>query len=301
MVPYKRAAVDKSGMPVYQPGTTYQQLMQLQQPFVPVSCEYPAPAPPTATSPRPPVQPSVTSPSTPPAPSPSPDPATVAKEVAQSNYAAKLAVQIPSAATVSPLTALTYTGVALNKQPLPSARPTTVSAVSSSTPIITPTIAPTMTPAPTHPSLLYRQPSSIHPNYQPILRAQLQSQQLQLQNQIQAQQLQNHLASQIQSLQGQLPAQLQNQINSQLNGQLSSQITSSMQSQLGTPMAGQLSGQLSGQLPLQWTPQSGLSVLPQHLMPNFYHQPMLYPLPSAPIPTSTPSVILNPYKKMKTT
>ncbi|XP_077292196.1 splicing regulator muscleblind isoform X4 [Arctopsyche grandis] len=38
MVPFKRAAADKSGMPVYQPATTYQQLMQLQQPFVPVSC-----------------------------------------------------------------------------------------------------------------------------------------------------------------------------------------------------------------------------------------------------------------------
>jgi len=37
-VPYKRPAADKSGIPVYQPGaTTYQQLMQLQQPFVPVS------------------------------------------------------------------------------------------------------------------------------------------------------------------------------------------------------------------------------------------------------------------------
>nr|CAI5860393.1 unnamed protein product [Callosobruchus analis] len=43
MVPYKRPAADKSGMPVYQPNaTTYQQLMQLQQPFVPVSCEYPS-------------------------------------------------------------------------------------------------------------------------------------------------------------------------------------------------------------------------------------------------------------------
>ncbi|XP_037914187.1 uncharacterized protein LOC119653550 isoform X14 [Hermetia illucens] len=38
MVPYKRPAAEKSGIPVYQPGaTTYQQLMQLQQPFVPVS------------------------------------------------------------------------------------------------------------------------------------------------------------------------------------------------------------------------------------------------------------------------
>ncbi|XP_055705958.1 uncharacterized protein LOC129803427 isoform X8 [Phlebotomus papatasi] len=50
MVPYKRPAADKSGIPVYQPGaTTYQQLMQLQQPFVPVSCEYPSPSP-AATS-----------------------------------------------------------------------------------------------------------------------------------------------------------------------------------------------------------------------------------------------------------
>ncbi|XP_071053236.1 muscleblind-like protein 1 [Onthophagus taurus] len=44
MMPYKRPAGDKSGVPVYQPNaTTYQQLMQLQhQPFVPVSCEYTA-------------------------------------------------------------------------------------------------------------------------------------------------------------------------------------------------------------------------------------------------------------------
>ncbi|KAL5289164.1 MBNL2.2 family protein [Megaselia abdita] len=44
MVPFKRPATDKSGIPVYPPGaataTTYQQLMQLQHPFVPVSCEY---------------------------------------------------------------------------------------------------------------------------------------------------------------------------------------------------------------------------------------------------------------------
>ncbi|XP_046676442.1 muscleblind-like protein isoform X2 [Homalodisca vitripennis] len=45
MVPYKRAAGDKSGVPVYQPSATaYQQLLQ---PFVPVSCEYRAPPPPT--------------------------------------------------------------------------------------------------------------------------------------------------------------------------------------------------------------------------------------------------------------
>lgn len=43
MMPYKRAAGDKSGVPVYQPSATaYQQLLQ---PFVPVSCEYRAPAP----------------------------------------------------------------------------------------------------------------------------------------------------------------------------------------------------------------------------------------------------------------
>ncbi|CAO1426429.1 unnamed protein product [Diamesa serratosioi] len=41
MVPYKRPAADKSGIPVYQPSaTTYQQLMQMQQPFVPVSYIY---------------------------------------------------------------------------------------------------------------------------------------------------------------------------------------------------------------------------------------------------------------------
>lgn len=44
MVPYKRAAGEKSGVPVYQPSATaYQQLLQ---PFVPVSCEYRAPPPP---------------------------------------------------------------------------------------------------------------------------------------------------------------------------------------------------------------------------------------------------------------
>jgi muscleblind protein len=42
MVAYKRPAGDKSGVPVYQPANTssaaaYQHLMQLQQPFVPVS------------------------------------------------------------------------------------------------------------------------------------------------------------------------------------------------------------------------------------------------------------------------
>ncbi|CRK87958.1 CLUMA_CG001744, isoform A [Clunio marinus] len=43
MVPYKRPAGDKSSIPIYQPNTTnYQQIMHMQQPFVPVSCEYPA-------------------------------------------------------------------------------------------------------------------------------------------------------------------------------------------------------------------------------------------------------------------
>ncbi|BES89693.1 muscleblind-like splicing regulator [Nesidiocoris tenuis] len=43
MVPYKRAAGDKSGVPMYQPASaTYQQL--LHQPFVPVSCEYRTPS-----------------------------------------------------------------------------------------------------------------------------------------------------------------------------------------------------------------------------------------------------------------
>lgn len=100
---------------MYQPATTYQQLMQLQQPFVPVSCEYPAPpssaAPSSATAasgsggvsaplpshqppPQPPQPPA--SPVSPPPPpalleSTQPDPAQVAKEVAQKNYVAALA------------------------------------------------------------------------------------------------------------------------------------------------------------------------------------------------------------------
>lgn len=42
MVPYKRPAGDKSTIPVYQANATnYQQIMHMQQPFVPVSCEYP--------------------------------------------------------------------------------------------------------------------------------------------------------------------------------------------------------------------------------------------------------------------
>lgn len=111
VVPYKRPAADKAGVPVYQPATTYQQLMQLQQPFVPVSCEYPAPAssaPPAAVTavsgassappaPAPPVPPAPQAPAqaaSPPAPSaePAPDPAAVAKEVAHKNYAAALAL-----------------------------------------------------------------------------------------------------------------------------------------------------------------------------------------------------------------
>ncbi|KAF5271398.1 hypothetical protein FQA39_LY08196 [Lamprigera yunnana] len=148
MVPYKRPAADKSGVPVYQPNaTTYQQLMQLQQPFVPVSCEYtvsPSPAPITSSA-----SPAATDiqqvPSAsqvsqtkeddliPPAstsvnlPPPIPDPATLAKEVAQQNYAkaVKLAAasQTLAANSLSHLNPLSYTGVALNKQAvgLPSA------------------------------------------------------------------------------------------------------------------------------------------------------------------------------------
>ncbi|KAB0797280.1 hypothetical protein PPYR_08274 [Photinus pyralis] len=141
MVPYKRPAADKSGVPVYQPNaTTYQQLMQLQQPFVPVSCEYsasPTPAPTSSASPAaadiqqvpptsqvsqvkeedliPPVSTPVTLP-----PPPIPDPAALAKEVAQQNYAkaVKLAAasQSLAASSLSHLNPLNYTGVALNKQ-----------------------------------------------------------------------------------------------------------------------------------------------------------------------------------------
>lgn len=70
MMPYKRPAADKSGMPVYQPSaTTYQQLMQLQQqPFVPVSCEYSSPPPPVPAS------------SSPAAAAPAPPPAAAAPE-----------------------------------------------------------------------------------------------------------------------------------------------------------------------------------------------------------------------------
>lgn len=146
MMPYKRPAADKSGVPVYQPNaTTYQQLMQLQQPFVPVSCEYsvsPSPAPATSDASSvatdtqqvssasqvsqvkdddiiPPASTSVTL-------QPPPtihDPATLAKEVAQQNYAkaVKLATANQNMSTnpLAHLNALNYTGVALNKQTVP--------------------------------------------------------------------------------------------------------------------------------------------------------------------------------------
>ncbi|XP_039280145.1 homeobox protein B-H1 isoform X16 [Nilaparvata lugens] len=54
MVPYKRAAGDKAGVPVYQPasGAAAAAYQQLLQPFVPVSCEYRPhhPPPPPLTS-----------------------------------------------------------------------------------------------------------------------------------------------------------------------------------------------------------------------------------------------------------
>uniref|UniRef100_A0AAR5PGK8 C3H1-type domain-containing protein n=1 Tax=Dendroctonus ponderosae TaxID=77166 RepID=A0AAR5PGK8_DENPD len=182
MVPYKRPAADKSGVPVYQPNaTTYQQLMQLQQPFVPVSCEYPtSPAPPPSSTASPSIPeaaaaahpaggaslPAVSMAMTyqlqQPAQQPQPpplqpnqfkkeadpqislpasvtttaslnslpaqsvtvfhDPAALAKEVAQQNYAkaVKLAAMNQSLANsqMSHLNPLNYTGVALNKQAL---------------------------------------------------------------------------------------------------------------------------------------------------------------------------------------
>lgn len=236
MVPYKRPAGDKSGVPVYQPtgATTYQQLMQLQQPFVPVSCEYtgtpplpaqssnhqsvqntiqtqgaavnadtnghgllldpnnPPPPPPAATSgdkntaanhdtDNTQTSPELNHANSPqinqlalPAPSMSPmtsmsgltsvhnvvsmnpmgsvasmanytmanmaninvlsslgmapslslDPAALAKEVAQKNYAKALKLsQASQSYAINPLTALNYTGVALNKQALSVANP----------------------------------------------------------------------------------------------------------------------------------------------------------------------------------
>ncbi|KAK9708108.1 hypothetical protein QE152_g27429 [Popillia japonica] len=165
MMPYKRPAAEKSGVPVYQPNaTTYQQLMQLQhQPFVPVSCEYtasPAPAPTSAAScaspPSVAVEPQTVTavPSQlpplptkeetvlPPPASSTPvagtsvsltqtitDPAALAKEVAQQNYAkaVKLAAANQSFAAanqLSHLNPLNYTGVALNKQALTMPPPT---------------------------------------------------------------------------------------------------------------------------------------------------------------------------------
>jgi muscleblind protein len=49
MVPYKqRQGGDKqttTAIQVYQPNNNYQQVMHVQQPFVPVSCEYAVPPP----------------------------------------------------------------------------------------------------------------------------------------------------------------------------------------------------------------------------------------------------------------
>lgn len=139
MMPYKRPAADKSGMPVYQPNTTtYQQLMQLQQPFVPVSCEYSST--PTATVTSASLSPNGSSganssadmskaeevdkvPSNSVITTPTPDPATSAKEVAQQNYAK--AVKI-AASGINPVMALNYTGVALNKQAMSVVTPSQV-------------------------------------------------------------------------------------------------------------------------------------------------------------------------------
>ncbi|XP_059608483.1 proline-rich protein 36 isoform X5 [Phlebotomus argentipes] len=183
MVPYKRPAADKSGIPVYQPGaTTYQQLMQLQQPFVPVSsnpiaivnsntnsshfnpttnssnsvdvncnstssvsCSSSSSQNSVAsveitavtsasevavneTETRPvstqsivaipqtitatPVPYAIPANAAPPL---YPDPAAIAKEVAQKNYANALKMAAASHALKPPLAALNYTGVALNK------------------------------------------------------------------------------------------------------------------------------------------------------------------------------------------
>ncbi|XP_060518239.1 atrophin-1 isoform X3 [Cylas formicarius] len=183
MVPYKRPAADKSGVPVYQPNaTTYQQLVQLQQPFVPVSCEYstsPAP-PPTSSSASPSateqaaaaaaaaaaLHPAMSSSLSNPQQQqqqqqqqlskenePQPlqipasitttasltslpaqqlaamtDPAAIAKEVAQQNYAkaVKLAAvnQSLAASQLNALNPLNYTGVSLNKQTINVPPPT---------------------------------------------------------------------------------------------------------------------------------------------------------------------------------
>lgn len=148
MMPYKRPAADKSGMPVYQPGaTTYQQLMQLQQPFVPVSCEYIPSHHATPVNTGPTIEELPSTPSHTPTPSqtrteeseerppalavvtsssvPLQDAATIAKEVAQKNYAnaVKLAVAASGSLSGKPLSALNYTGVTLNKQPASAAIP----------------------------------------------------------------------------------------------------------------------------------------------------------------------------------
>ncbi|XP_069361355.1 muscleblind-like protein isoform X2 [Maniola hyperantus] len=128
VVPYKRPAADKAGMPVYQPATTYQQLMQLQQPFVPVSCEYPAPAasaPPAAPSAPPPAPapPQPAPPALPPAPQPSPPPdaaadaAAMAKDVAQKSYAAALALAAQQSAMAH--AAAAYTQQAFKARAMP--------------------------------------------------------------------------------------------------------------------------------------------------------------------------------------
>lgn len=156
MMPYKRPAADKSGVPVYQPNaTTYQQLMQLQQPFVPVSCEYsssPTPtsastsaSPPSITTAEPQLVPATAQsqqlkeneiaaasrPASVPQVPPPPlhDPAALAKEVAHQNYAkavklAAAANQQYAVAPMSHLNPLNYTGVSLNKQAMSVPPPT---------------------------------------------------------------------------------------------------------------------------------------------------------------------------------
>lgn len=185
MVPYKRPAADKSGVPVYQPNaaTTYQQLMQLQQPFVPVSCEYPvSPAPPPSSAASPTVPEAAASAQTasvaalsaanymqqtqPPPPQTQQtaqlvavketeqqmamssavtstsmvtnslpaqqqqqpltvfhDPAAIAKEVAQQNYAKAVKLAAMTATSMAQLNPLNYTGVSLNKQALSMPQP----------------------------------------------------------------------------------------------------------------------------------------------------------------------------------
>lgn len=166
MVPYKRPAADKSGVPVYQPNaTTYQQLMQLQQPFVPVSCEYSTTSTATTSTPVSPTSsPSSTTPSlsvgvggntessnsitkaagtansiadgsekhqsndvTAKQPSAS-NMLVSSKDLSQQNFMNTMKAVSATAATASltinPLTALSYTGVALNKQAVKPRYPT---------------------------------------------------------------------------------------------------------------------------------------------------------------------------------